>query len=83
MSIRLAAFATSHDTSPGAVIKVQPPPPTKSKPGVKALGLNFMSFTALKLMLDRFIPLDATSVTPGILLVIKVFDLKEGENAFE
>jgi hypothetical protein len=69
--------------SSGAQMNVQPAPPAKSKPGEKAVGLNFTSFTALKLMLDRFILLDATSVTPGILLVIKVFDLKEGENAFE
>jgi hypothetical protein len=71
--------------SSGAQMNVHPPPPgaVKSKPGEKALGLNFRFFTALKLMLDKFIFLAPTSVTPGILFVIKVFDLKEGENAFE
>jgi hypothetical protein len=82
----LAAFATSHDTSSGAVINVQPwelALPMKSTSGSKERGLNSNEFAAAKSIFERFISFWKESVTPGMLSVIKVFAEKEGEKAAE
>jgi hypothetical protein len=66
-------------------MKVHPvgEPLSKSRPELKAIGLNSRLAALLKSMFDRSMSCLKESVTPGILSVTKVLEAKEFEKASE